>query len=884
MDSLKRSAFQLGLFVFLAVLFLPGTSAAGTSGTLKGKILDQDKQPLPGATVMIEGQPLGAFADADGNYMILNVPAGKFNVKFTMISYRTLVMSDVEISANETTTLDGELTESAVEIEEMVVRAEKPIVDLKLTSNLSTVTRDEMELLPVQELDEIVELQAGVVDGHFRGGRIGEVQYQVDGVSVNNAFNNQSSLRIDRSVLEEVQVISGTFDAEYGQAMSGVVNAVLKRPTNKFEFGGELYTGGFVFPESDDRGVEDKFQDAGTGNLQVNASGPLPVFTKTHFLLSFRRFLLDDYIVGTRTFVPTDSSDFENKVFNPTGDGATSALGYTKEWSGVAKVTNRTIGNVELGYQAIWNDLRTRRDTWAYRLNPEGLPKQETFSIAHGLDWTHTLSKTTFYNIMLRQNYFTYQDMVFEDVYDPGYDAAGPPQGDAGYEYGAFVQGVDFTRFQQTTNTWVGKGDVVSQLSPNNQIKSGADLNWSNLQFGTPGHLIYTTVNGVETLVRKVDEPPDFPGLSEYHPVFGSAYLQDDASWENLRLRAGLRFDYFSARTVVPSDPANPANSIEGAPQSQPQETTPKATLSPRVGLSYPINDRSGLYFAYGHFYQMPGLGQIFTNADYRILENLQAGGIDYGVMGNPDIKPEQTIQYQFGYKHAITYDLGLDLTVFYKDIRDLLGVEFISTYNDAEYARLTNVDFGNVYGFTLELNQRNFGILSTTLNYTWQKAEGNASDPRETATRAEAGEDPRPRLVPFNWDQSHTLNFVAALNKLENWSSSLIVKVASGQPYTPLVEAGFQGSLESNSGRRPGGVIVDLRGEKYFRLVGLGMGVYGRIFNLFDARYFNGFVFNSTGSAFYSRFPVADEVALNDPTRFYTPRRIELGLTFKRF
>jgi hypothetical protein len=111
-----------------------------------------------------------------------------------------------------------------------------------------------------------------------------------------------------------------------------------------------------------------------------------------------------------------------------------------------------------------------------------------------------------------------------------------------------------------------------------------------------------------------------------------------------------------------------------------------------------------------------------------------------------------------------------------------------------------------------------------------------------------------------------------------------MILKAASGQPYTPTVEAGFGGGLEANSGRKPGGVIVDVRGEKLFRFIGLDLGVYGRVFNLFDTRYFNGFVFGSTGSPYYSRFPTADEVALNDPTRFYPPRRIELGVTFNQF
>src|SRR5690606_7153489 len=118
----------------------------------------------------------------------------------------------------------------------------------------------------------------------------------------------------------------------------------------------------------------------------------------------------------------------------------------------------------------------------------------------------------------------------------------------------------------------------------------------------------------------------------------------------------------------------------------------------------------ASLFVAYGHFYQMPALGQIFSNSDYNILDDLQAGGISYGVLGNPDIKPERTVQYEFGYKQAIGSLLGLDVSIFYKDIRDLLGVEFVSTYAAAEYARLTNIDFGNVLGYTIALDQRRIG------------------------------------------------------------------------------------------------------------------------------------------------------------------------------
>ncbi|HOC90293.1 MAG TPA: TonB-dependent receptor, partial [bacterium] len=250
-------------------------------------------------------------------------------------------------------------------------------------------------------------------------------------------------------------------------------------------------------------------------------------------------------------------------------------------------------------------------------------------------------------------------------------------------------------------------------------------------------------------------------------------------------------------------------------------------------------------------------------------------------VLGNPDIKPERTVQYEFGYKQAIGSLLGLDVSIFYKDIRDLLGVEFVSTYAAAEYARLTNIDFGNVLGYTIALDQRRIGMVSTMIDYTWQRAQGNASDPRETATRASAGEDPRPRQIPLGWDQRNTLNATVTLESPDNFAVSTIIRYGSGQPYTPALSAGFGGGLETNSGRKPNGLRVDLRAEKYFKLSGIRASLFARVINLLDARFVNGFVFDDTGSPDYSLNPIGQRATLANPGRYYPPRRLEVGFTF---
>ena len=892
----------------LLVLFAMAGSALAQTGKLAGRITDESGEPLPGATALVVGTTLGAAADVNGDYVILQIPPGTHSVRFSIVGYQAQVVENVRISSNQTTTLNVTLPEEVIEGEEVVITAERPIVDISLTSSMSTLSREDIAVLPVQALDDIVNLQAGVVDGHFRGGRSGEVQYQVDGVSVNNPYDNSSSLELDRSVLQEVQVIQGTFDAEYGQAMSGVVNAVLRSgDEDRYEFSAEAFMGDFVSPGNDSTIVRSRFEgprevalyphigdiDPTTlQNYQFSFSGPVPVARKTTFLVNGQRLVDLGHLMGVRLFLPTDRNDFETRQFNPTGDGDVVPMDIEKQWMWLGKLTNRSIKDVKIGYQVIGNSIERKGYNHSFRFNPEGTKTARQYSIVHGLDFTHTLSDRTYYEISVRQNYFDYKDMAFEDIGTPPpgagtrfalpedspYFAPGLPRGDANYREGAIVQGVDLSRFVQKTNSYVSKGAITSQVTNTHLLKAGYEFQLSDLEFGSPGQVISTVIDGLQVIgvLRDTLEAQ----VRTYEPVQGAVFIQDRVEWRDLRVRAGLRLEYFDANATIPSDLANPANTIAGAPESRPKDTTVKLRLAPRVGISFPILNKASMFFSYGHFYQMPGLGQMFRNSDYSVLQDLQAGAVSYGVLGNPDLKPEFTAQYEFGFKSAITDFFGLDLSLFYKDIRDLLGVEFVQTYTAAEYARLTNVDFGGVRGFTLALDQRGPGPLSTSVDYTLQTAVGNASDPRETANRAAAGEDPRPRQVAFNWDQRHTLNGTVVWYVPNNFSVTGIVRYASGQPYTPSISTGFGAELEANSGRKPDYVTVDLRMEKFFSVSGMQWTAFARVFNLFDEHAANSFVYADTGSPFYTLDPVQQRNP--NPGRLFPPRRIEIGVSLR--
>ncbi len=866
-----------GLFTLIAT-----APAVAQSGKLSGQVVDEQGEPLIGTTVLIVGTQQGAATDVNGQYAVINIPPGTYSVRYSMIGFSTQIVEGIRIQSNQTTEQNVTLTEEVIEGEEVIVTAERPIVDVSLTSSMATVSREEIAVLPVQRLEDIVNLQAGVIDGHFRGGRSGEVQYQVDGVSVNNPFDNAPTLSLDRSVLQEVQVISGTFDAEYGQAMSGVVNAVLRAgQTDQYEFQVETFFGDYFST------AEDRFPHIGDmsptvlQNFQATMSGPVPLVPNTTFLFNGQRFENEGYMYGERVFLPTDSVNFETGYLDPTGDLELVPLGFDNRWNWLGKLSNRSIPGIKLEYQGVGNVIERKFYSHPFRLNPDGTKTNRQFSIVHGLDVTHTVRDDLYYTISLRHNYFDFEDLRYEDVQDPRYLEAGPPRSLQSIEDGAILTGLDLGRFIQRTNAGVSKGSVTYQATKVHLLKAGYEFQFSKLEFGPPGILTNVTRDGVEQLLPRTDTLN--ARVLEYNPVQGAAFFQDRVEWRDIRVRAGIRAEYFDAKSTIPSDLANPANSITGAPESRAQPTSVKLRVAPRLGVSFPILNQASMFFSFGHFYQMPGLGEFFANADYSVLEDLQAGTEDdVGVLGNPDLKPEFTAQYEFGFKAQLTSFLGLDLSLFHKDIRDLLGVEFIQTYTAARYARFTNVDFGQVRGFTIQFDQRGAGPISTSLDYTLQIASGNSSDPKETFNRSAAGEDPLPRQVPFNWDQRHTLNATATWYERDNFAITGIAKLGSGQPFTPAISSVFGSELQPNSGRKDAFLIVDVRAEKFINVFGVQWTAFARVFNLLDEHFANGFVFASTGSPFYTLTPESQRAQLTNPGRFFAPRRIEVGISFR--
>ena len=875
-----RDLIYTGIYFLIFLLLLPSISPADTSGKLTGKITDKKTgEPLVGVNIILQGTSTGTATDFEGYFVIINIPPSVYSIRISSVGYESKLVQGVAINSGQTTTLNEQLSEQVIEGQEVVVVAEKPIVDTRQTSAVSIMNKEQIAVLPVQNLQDIVNLQAGVVDGHFRGGRKGEVQYQVDGVTVNNPLTNESVVSLDRSVLQEVQVISGTFDAEYGQAMSGVVNAVLRSgKSDALDWSAEMYVGDYVgFGKNSKYPYLDRLNPMAIQSYQLSLSGPTGL-PQTTFLLSGRRFVSEGYYFGKRIFNPADNSDFNAKIINPTGDNKLIPLSTNDEWSSQMKISNSSFEAVQISYQALLSLTNNKPYRFDFRYNPDGVKTPRSYSLVHGIDLTQMLSPKVFYTINLRQNNIDYRDYKYESVNDSRYYQAKEPRsgGEDVYD-GAIIQGLDLGRYMEKTTVNILKASVTAQVTNIHLMKVGIELQLSDITYGNPGVIDRDTATGV--LIPYVNSPL-FPGPQNYKPISFSAYAQDRIEWKDVSVRGGVRVEYFDAQAKVPSDWQNPANTIINAPKSELKKTTPKIVIAPRLGVSYPIMVNGSIYFSYGHFYQLPAINQFFSNSNYNKLKDLAGGSSSYGVIGNPNLKPEFTTQYEFGIKAQLNDFFGFDGSLFYKDIRDLLGVEIIETYNSARYTRLTNVDFGSVSGFTLALDYRLSNALSASLDYSNQFALGNSSDPSETATRAAAGKDANPREIPFTWDQRHTVNGQVVFQDPNNFSLTAIVKFASGQPYTPTIGTGFGADLEDNSGRKSSGVTFDFRGEKSIDFYGVAMSAFVRVFNAFNTSSFNGFVFSTTGSPDYAISPsFGDRVQLMNPNRYYAPRKIEIGI-----
>ncbi|MBT5363956.1 MAG: TonB-dependent receptor plug domain-containing protein [Candidatus Marinimicrobia bacterium] len=442
------------------------------------------------------------------------------------------------------------------------------------------------------------------------------------------------------------------------------------------------------------------------------------------------------------------------------------------------------------------------------------------------------------------------------------------------------------------------------------------------------------------------------------YPIEGAIYIQDKIELNELILNLGLRLDYFDPKWKTPKDNRLPENrkyylaatqhdtlvfwehefesdnsnitildsvTLEGAVKLENlfssgvtydstlgtyqeafideingirseyqwaygyDETKSTFQISPRIGIAYPISDRGVIHVSYGHFFQIPHFSYLFDNPEFEISNNNNGG-----ILGNAALKPEKTVMYEIGMKQEVAPLTSVDLTIFYRDTRDWVGISApIKKYPVGNYRKFENKDYANTRGFTIVLDRRFHNGFGAGVDYSWMVAEGTYSNPTDSFFDAQNNQAPRLSMIPLDWDQTHTLNMRASIGG-KNWMTSIIGKYWSGKPYTPEFKtgsvsgAGAFAGFSDNSDRRPNVFNIDLRSSYQIHLLGYRATLYANIYNLLDIRNELS-VWSDTGRATYTL--TAKDVDATHPTRighlnehllkpewYSEPRKVNLG------
>ncbi len=894
--KIKSLSRQSLLAIALAFAFLTNLVFGGTTGKLAGRITEAETgEPLVGANILIEGTQRGAACDLNGYYFVHNLPPGVYTVLVSMIGYQTVKAQNVKISIDLTTELNLKLSSEVLEAGEVVVVAERPMIQKDLTSTSTVVSSTEIKLMPVENFNQVINLQAGVVGGHFRGGRSNEVAYLVDGISVTDAFNGGVGLEIENAIIREMEVISGTFNAEYGQAMSGVVNIVTQDGGDQYHGNASVYLGNYITDHTDLFRDLDQMDKVRSRDVQFSLSGPVPLLKRLTFFATGRYFKDDGHLYGFRVYNITDDAPFfpipnDNTFWIPrnTGDSANVAMNPYRKYSLSGKLTY-SLSMFKFSYGLFWDDNYNKYYDHYFSWTPDGTLNHYRTNTVHNFQISHVASQRTFQNLKFSANLHEYKGYLYEDPYDARY--VDPRRGLAVSGYTFRSGGNDGSRYERSTRTYIGQWSLTSQVSKEHKLGFGIEgrvhkifnHNWEivNLtegQLDSMGQSLFTL--GYRNLGTFGNQ-----AYTKW-PYEISAYAQDKMEYEMMIINAGVRFDYFNPNAKLLADLKNPTRNPNFENAGALQQADKKFQVSPRLGVSFPITDAGAIHFSYGHFFQIPSFENLYINSDFLVRQGVSLSS----VTGNPDLKAQRTVMYELGLQQVLFTNIAIDLTMYYRDIRNLLGMEIINTYEGFKYARFINRDYGNVRGLILTLDKRFANYFSVKADYTYQIAEGNASDPyavyndNQTSPPVESEK----KVVPLDWDQRSTFNVAVNVGKAGNWSVGLIYQNGSGFPYTedPRIS---QGVRFENGGRRPITNNVDLRAEKTLRLGKMNFNTFLLVYNVLDIKNENG-VYASTGRAsvdLNTKY-AGQIIGLNtleeyvrNPAMYSTPRQIRAGVSF---
>ncbi len=879
------------LLLVLVIGLLSTAAWAGTSGKISGVVLDAaTSEPIVGATVRVLGTTLATETDLDGEFFILDVPSGKYSVGVTFVGFEPITKKEVRVLTDLTTPVDFDVEPATVQLgDELVVYAVNPVIQKDLTESKIIFTSDRIKTLPnIITVQAVLSNYPGVVidrnNGlHVRGGRTGQVSYYFDGFSVQDPFVSTAGIRVIPGALEELSLSSGGFLAEYGDALSGIVNAVTRKGGSEYHGGVRLYEG-YGHRYDVHSASWGKLGRLGNRSGVFRLSGPLPGLDPSRYTFSTAAEYLN-----SPTSLPHNS---------------------TISHAGTARISAQPSSSIKLKanftFSKAAGEIYNHRDNngVSYDFNLDGLGDYQKRAYLAGVTGSYMPSEKLIVSASISR-FFTSTKRAPRHLFWtywkdwPGYseDADGNYNGtihENNYlnspdytdeaQFVGFTDGDDYLPlygFRKTTYTSLAANQTY-QLTKVHQLKSGFEyrkysVSWDSKQFFNlnPYGEKYTS-----------------------RPVNTSAYIQDKMEYKEYIINVGLRYDYRNADISYIAYTVTPDELV-----ALNKEASPKSRISPRLGVSFPISEKTVMHFNYGVNFQTPRFDHIYLNLQGDVSSGLP-------LLGNPDLVPEQTTTYELGLDHLIGDDLRIDVTAFHKNIDDLVTTRPVFFSGGQPVTQFTNDDYGSVKGFDLSIEKLpGSSPVSGSISYSYMLAFGNGSSAREpyySYITSNTDTLPPVKEYPLDFDQRHNLTAVVSYQAASDWKVDLlgipvpgdwglsfVGRYGSGMPYTVTDVMGNRLG-ERNEARLPSSSTVDMRFFKNIRMPNSAyvFSFFVEVDNLFNKRNIID-VYSRTGqpdddgnaivgaslALSQEQLDYYDRLYDHNPQNFSPPRTVRVGL-----
>ncbi len=824
------------------VLFVGAASlAAQSGGGLVGSVVDaSNDQPLRGIEVRLDDGRFRATTDARGEYRFRGIPAGLHELSVTWPGYRPATRDSVFVRAGEIVRADIRLAPVAVELAELrAVGVQDPVLDPLATQTTQRISAEDLRRLPVSSLEDAIALQAGVVGESFRGGRVGQQSFILDGLGVKNqldASTNGIGIRIPPDLITEAQLITNGYSARYGQALSGLVSVTTRD-------GGDTWRGRLAYET--DRPLTGT-ADLGLDRMVAEADGPL--FGRvTGVVIADVTARLDFDAVNAPA--PEDSRDPRSTTPRPLPHNSGEA------WTGAAKLTipagERVIGRLFGLVSTEQQYLYDQRFKYEPEYGPGRRVDGSLFS-AHLQLLPGTGSSTPILGD-LRVGLFD-REFVRGAVDEPD------------YAFGAFtgrkitVRGEELAREQDTISTrapvpgftptvltdrspwgvpgfFLG-GASTGEISWNTfrELRSQLDLTvglGQNADVSFGGMIASQDVKTFQRILAAQpvggNIPP--PTASAFSPTITGAYVEGQARASDLGFTVGVRYDGF-----------DPGGDLGNATVGSRQAINPRAAVST-------VLEGATVVGSVGRFSQPPDLQYL---VDAAFDDTTRTGRFR---QGNPDLGFEQGTQFELSGRIRVREATSLRINLYTKNLDGLVATAPLGVNPDS--SRFVNADVGSVIGGEFIFERERVDGWGARLAMVVQRAEGTVTDAFELQRLIRI--DPNtgdtlaaPARAQFPLDFDRRLALIATLDGELNPGAgpqlfgvrpfgsvlaSAVLRYSTGLPYSRTDITGDTLAAEPNGSRLPSIWTLDMLLRRPISFGGFRGGFYVDVRNVANTR-----------------------------------------------